>query len=524
MSASTRFRPLGRRLPAALLALSVLGSASTVGATQRNWSPAASPCGPSLQNCVNFAAAGDTINIVFSGSIPEDLMITKSLTVRAAAGHTPLFVDFPLINLWNEIGDQNVFRLEGLRFDHGRIVAIQFGLQPLIVTLRNLEMTDTVNGNPQVTLRTDQSGAPGPWGPMLAQIEDSRFTIPAGSQFSGAEVLSMQAGTANAMTVIIRNNQIRHFDGQQLAAVAIFNETSHVVADVIGNDIRGDNYNSGVSFFQYAAGSAQLRILGNLISGQVDDAGAPAGISVSITEGQASFEIVNNSIVQCDNGIMINGLSGAGSVDSGIIANNLVASMADAGIGIDYPGPTDGNVINEHNLIHDVRLNFFVPGPGTVFADPQFVAADLYHITSDSPARNAGSNTRVPGDLTRDLDGDARKIGVVDIGADESTVTVSAPPNVSGSYALDPNAPNPFNPTTLIRYHLPRAERVFLGVYDARGELIRWLVEGDARGPGRHSATWDGRDRQGVSMASGIYFYRLTAGTFTESRRMALVR
>jgi hypothetical protein len=80
------------------------------------------------------------------------------------------------------------------------------------------------------------------------------------------------------------------------------------------------------------------------------------------------------------------------------------------------------------------------------------------------------------------------------------------------------NAPNPFNPVTTITYTLPEPLRVRIQLYNAQGQLARTLVDAD-RAAGPHAMTFDG-----VGLASGIYYYRLTAGRFTETRKLTLMR
>ncbi|MDO9069564.1 MAG: FlgD immunoglobulin-like domain containing protein [Deltaproteobacteria bacterium] len=88
---------------------------------------------------------------------------------------------------------------------------------------------------------------------------------------------------------------------------------------------------------------------------------------------------------------------------------------------------------------------------------------------------------------------------------------------------LFPNQPNPFNPTTTIKYRVPVDGRVTLRIYDVRGALVGTLI--DAELPrGNHQATWDGRDASGRGIASGSYFARLEAGGRVETVRMSLVR
>lgn len=88
---------------------------------------------------------------------------------------------------------------------------------------------------------------------------------------------------------------------------------------------------------------------------------------------------------------------------------------------------------------------------------------------------------------------------------------------------LDQNYPNPFNPSTTIAYRITVRSRVIVRVFDVSGKLMRTLIDGD-RGPGVHAMEWDGRDSRGAAVASGIYFYRLQAGSYDETKRMVLLR
>jgi lysophospholipase L1-like esterase len=91
-------------------------------------------------------------------------------------------------------------------------------------------------------------------------------------------------------------------------------------------------------------------------------------------------------------------------------------------------------------------------------------------------------------------------------------------------YALHGNVPNPFNPLTVIAYEMPVAAQVSLRVFDISGRLIATLKEGVSESAGRHDVTWTGRDHSGRQVAAGIYFYRMEAGSFAQTRRMVLVK
>ena len=94
--------------------------------------------------------------------------------------------------------------------------------------------------------------------------------------------------------------------------------------------------------------------------------------------------------------------------------------------------------------------------------------------------------------------------------------------------ALLANYPNPFNPETWIPYQLAESGEVTLTIYDMNGHLVRHLAVGhQAAGIYRsrsRAAYWDGRNQLGESVASGLYFYTLTAGDFTATRRMLILK
>ena len=105
------------------------------------------------------------------------------------------------------------------------------------------------------------------------------------------------------------------------------------------------------------------------------------------------------------------------------------------------------------------------------------------------------------------------------VGVDDEVL----PGVVPERFALSQNYPNPFNPQTHIIYQLPRAETVTLTVYNVMGQAVCDLVD-EVQGAGEHTVTWNGLDRAGRAVASGIYFYQLVAGEFVETRKMLLLK
>ena len=101
--------------------------------------------------------------------------------------------------------------------------------------------------------------------------------------------------------------------------------------------------------------------------------------------------------------------------------------------------------------------------------------------------------------------------------------SVDAPGAPPAAFRLLPNFPNPFNPSTRIRFEVPRSIHARLGIFDVQGRLVQWLVDGPV-GAGLHEVSWHGRDKSGVALASGVYFYRLEAGQHSASGRMVLLK
>jgi hypothetical protein len=123
------------------------------------------------------------------------------------------------------------------------------------------------------------------------------------------------------------------------------------------------------------------------------------------------------------------------------------------------------------------------------------------------------------------------KVAAVDVHGNESDYSVLCDQQITGddpisvpdATFLKQNFPNPFNPSTTITFGLKEKARVSLNIYDAAGRLVRVLVD-ESRPAGRYEALWNGLDDSGIRVSSGVYFYRLAAGEFLETRKMVLLR
>ena len=114
------------------------------------------------------------------------------------------------------------------------------------------------------------------------------------------------------------------------------------------------------------------------------------------------------------------------------------------------------------------------------------------------------------------------RVGIATDGGGESSIP--------RAFALHQNYPNPFNPATSIVVDIPsgrggagEAVKARLAVYDMRGRCVRILMDSKKK-PGRYVIHWDGRDSRGGRMGSGLYFYRMEAGSFMAVRKMLLLK
>ena len=92
-----------------------------------------------------------------------------------------------------------------------------------------------------------------------------------------------------------------------------------------------------------------------------------------------------------------------------------------------------------------------------------------------------------------------------------------------GKFSLIQNYPNPFNPTTTIQFILSKASNVNISIFDLSGHEIIHLVRENLTS-GSKSVKWDGTDKSGIKVPSGIYFYSISTGNFRQTRKMVLLK
>jgi hypothetical protein len=162
---------------------------------------------------------------------------------------------------------------------------------------------------------------------------------------------------------------------------------------------------------------------------------------------------------------------------------------------------------------------------GRYFIDPNVTAGQDYWysvVAVNDGSQNWEYNTAKPLESSRwPVWTGNDPVGATALSAGVAVTSVNgAHPN---RFALEQNAPNPFNPTTTIRFSLEKSGLANVAVYNVAGQLVRTLVN-KSMDAGVHELVWDGMDNTGRPAASGVYVYRLTSGQRQLMKRMVLVR
>jgi hypothetical protein len=342
--------------------------------------------------------------------------------------------------------------------------------------------------------------------------------------------------------------------------------------------VRNDATGTGGAMILSGAGAGQ--VVGNTLDSNTSD--GAGGILI----GNSSVDISNNIVVNSTGtGLMCSGPA-IPTLTYNVVWNNSDGDYDGCAPGVGslsadpiFLNPAGGDY---HLGLHSPAIDSGIPG--AVFEDPDGSRGDMgihgsHSFVMDQPSypknlaaeKNGGdvelswdrnpeldvNNYAVYCDLTDDFTPVAANFVTLVPGAD-STVIVTPPadtvyyrisvldsdgyasgysqaasasgdataidnPVVRHRFRLRQNVPNPFNPQTRISFELPSRVSVTLTVFDVDGRLVKTLVNG-TKGPGTFTATWQGKNDNGEPVASGVYFYRLQAGRYVQTKKMVFLK
>jgi FlgD Ig-like domain len=227
-------------------------------------------------------------------------------------------------------------------------------------------------------------------------------------------------------------------------------------------------------------------------------------------------------------------------VDEGSGANPITLTFDDVSgtgnvllsTGSSGPPPPNGYTFGDMATYYDLTTTASYSGNIQVcftYADSMVTGPEsdlkLFHYDDSLVPPDWVDITTSVDTLTNTLCGTTTTLSPFAVGAPiQPTGVGNKPAALPTSFALYPNAPNPFNPETTIRYDVPAGgARVSIVVYDIAGRRVRTLLDSNAPAGG-HSVVWDGRDEHGQGAASGVYFCRMIAGSFVQTRKMVLLK
>ena len=407
-----------------LAALLSLGTALGAQAADRSY-PGAAPCDTTLQACIDGADSGDRILLQTNDYIAEDVVIHKSLTLAAELTVQPSVrtviarastasVEATVLGLTSLGGPS---RVSGLLEPGGGNLLLTVHDSTLVGTGWNsaLEIvTSSQEGNygfAQAQFRGNaitQSGMGDLCAPGIGVIG---FGPLVGASILRNEVTANELGQCAAITLYDAGMTL---DAQVGASLAAHAEVRH-------NIVRGSGADAGILVRNsLEGGQMRASVVGNLVTGNGFDAGLKA--VADNAEALVDVRLVHNTVVGARRGVFATADTGRDANVIGVVANNLFARHAGGGLDLQHvPGLAD-----HHNLI------FASPtppgarpyGPATRHGNPSFVneASRDYRLRANSDAIDQGDNDDagaiyVPDGL--DLDGQPRRVRVVDMGAYE---------------------------------------------------------------------------------------------------------
>lgn len=172
-----------------------------------------------------------------------------------------------------------------------------------------------------------------------------------------------------------------------------------------------------------------------------------------------------------------------------------------------YPTPTgDGEIIFQYKEVEEAGSCTVGIENSTEDVGLQYLFNEIYDATADELVNGLAIKftTKAPTVVSVDDDGGIKEL-------------------VPTAYKLEQNYPNPFNPQTIISYSIPEQAFVKLCIYDINGTLVKSLLEGN-QSAGSYQMIWNGENSTGIKVGSGVYFYRIQANSFVQTRKMILLK
>ncbi len=326
-------------------------------------------------------------------------------------------------------------------------------------------------------------------------------------------------GTNNFITSAGKMNYQILFENKKEATAPAWKVT---IIDTLGSNYDPESFVFGKTSHDGPQHNWIMTRTGNIVKWEIEGIELPPNVKAPEGEGWVSFTV--NTKPNLPSGTAIkNKASIVFDMNKPIITNEFVNTL-------DFKPPTTvmkGLTPNKAGNKLVVRWNSTddINGSGiesvTIYgAKNNSSFNELGSTSSDSLEIILDNNTHTYSfyALAKDNVGNAETIRPKVISATVTNSVESLGEGIPTVYSLEQNYPNPFNPSTIIRFAIPRKSKVLLEVFDLLGQRVSQLVNEELM-PSNYEVRFNGK-----GLASGLYFYKLSAGDFTQSKKMLLIK
>jgi hypothetical protein len=424
---------------------------------------------PSIQLGINASISGDTV-LIATGEYAGTLFIDKNILLTSAYGPESTFYS-GFIQFGSSI--DTTCKVRGINISNIFPPTIEISkVSPIIES-------NSIKGSLAISL--DSSNAI-----IRGNIIDNNYSM-------GGSIIFSNGGYPIFENNIISNNSSSITDGW-VAGVGIYFHSGVIRRNLIFHNYAGTAFGTATGAGLFKAQRGGCEIYNNTIVQN----------GVSTYRGLCYCPGIYLSLDQYDTLV--------------VFKNNIVAFNINGG-GVCVLNQDSVPIDWDYNLMYGNTDADIQRGPNDILIDPLFAdtANHNYHLLPNSPCIDAG-------DPSFPLDPDSTRC---DIGAYffDQTVGIDDPgPTEPYQFALSQNYPNPFNAQTTISYCLDKSANVSIRICSITGQVVANLSDRETQIAGEHRIIWDGTDRRGASVSTGIYFYELYVDNYRESKAMILIK
>lgn len=509
-----------------------------------------------LRNCANVVVSGNYIGTDASGTVALGdsmglfLSAASGCTIGGAAPEAGNLIsghDIGILTIATTQGARNVIRGNFIGTDLSGYAALPNGIGVEFYSLsrdslggpsfpmRNLISGNTGDGVLVTGFQLASQGTPVIQGNYIGTDASGEAPLPNGrhgvhleqpAPFYPIEAVSIGGSAPGAGNRIAGNGSC----GIRLSGLQVTN--ARIEGNRIGVELLGEVDFGNGTYGVCISGGAN----GNVIGGS-----DPASGNVITSNGEGGVFVENglrNKILR--NKIFLNTGLGIDLAPVGVTANDPLDVDGGPNALQNFPVITSvdgpfGVVEGELHSLPNMKftLDFFASDHSGGYCDPSGKGEGQRSLGSTTATTNASGlvsfvfislESIYPFDAVTATATDSTGNTSEFSACGQNVVSNAGNPGVPGRFTLHPNTPNPFNPATTISYDVPEGRvRVNVSVFDVTGRLVITLVDSVER-PGRWSVSWDGRDRGGQPVSSGVYFCHMKAGTYSQTQKMLLLK